>query len=151
MIISGNLPWDGGKFLGQTLQNKHANIYMNLYSPEIVHKSMPCNPPFAVSSIIKTMTKNMRQDSLPEGPTRKHVILTTACLHFSQLSTRKMYHHNSDNMQLSFHSYKISHIPTKCFIGKEADVSTAILQSSSEHTQHTRNSANILTTTSRIQ
>ena len=41
-------------------------------------------------------------------------------------------------------------IPTKCFIDKEADTSTANWQSSSEYTQHTWNpAANILNTRSR--
>ena len=39
------------------------------------------------------------------------------------------------------HGYEVSFIPTECFIRKKADISTAILQSSSEHTQHAQNTA----------
>ena len=34
------------------------------------------------------------------------------------------------------HGYEVSFILIKCFYYKKADVSTAIMQSSSEHTQH---------------
>ena len=39
------------------------------------------------------------------------------------------------------HGYEVSFIPTECFYWKKADVSTAIKQSSSEHTQHAQNTA----------
>ena len=39
------------------------------------------------------------------------------------------------------HGYEVSFIPTECFYLKKADVSTAIMQSSSEHTQHAQKTA----------
>ena len=45
----------------------------------------------------------------------------------------------------------ILYISTKCFIRKKADVSTAILQCSSELTQHAQNPAYILNTRSRVE
>ena len=39
------------------------------------------------------------------------------------------------------HGYEVSFIPTECFYQKKADVSTAIMQSSSEHTQHAQKTA----------
>ena len=49
------------------------------------------------------------------------------------------------------HGYEVSYISTEYFIRKKADVSTAILQSSSEHTQHAQNTAYILNTGSRVE
>ena len=40
-----------------------------------------------------------------------------------------------------FHGYEVSFLPTECSIRKKTDVLTAILQSSSEHTQHAQNTA----------
>ena len=39
------------------------------------------------------------------------------------------------------HGYEVSFIPTECFYWKKGDVSTAVMQSSSEHTQHAQNTA----------
>ena len=42
---------------------------------------------------------------------------------------------------LAVHGYEVSFIPTKMLLLEKADVSTAIVQSSSEHTQHAQNTA----------
>ena len=42
---------------------------------------------------------------------------------------------------LAVHGYEVSFIPTQMLLLDKADVSTAIVQSSSEHTQHAQNIA----------